>query len=169
VSNDNHSGGGLPPTPDEPKPKRKHRATGKPRGGYRPGAGRPYGSRNALPKGAKQALESANRAARDIIASKGADGRLGKDTDEDKRHALEHIYGRVADVLDGRVHWSAGTSVLKAAAMASDAIAGKQAEKVEHSGRMTLEQLVLASEEGARGQDADEESDSDASDAEGAE
>jgi hypothetical protein len=36
---------------EQQKPKRKHRATGGPMGGARPGAGRPAGSRNVLPKG----------------------------------------------------------------------------------------------------------------------
>ncbi len=44
---------------DQPKPKRKHRATGrKAPGGRRPGAGRPNGTKNALPLGAVSAIRS---------------------------------------------------------------------------------------------------------------
>jgi hypothetical protein len=121
---------------DGEKPKRKHVATGnKPPGGSRVGAGRPPGSRAVLPHRSVAAINALNVAKR----------RLGDVEDSEALNTLENVYSRVADVLNERVHFSSAPSVLKAATIVADAVAGPQKQAVEHSGKVTLEKLVLES------------------------
>jgi hypothetical protein len=94
-----------------------------PRGGRRPGAGRPKGSGNALPLGTVTVLNTARIAERRLEARKDA-------TPEDKA-IVERVYERVAAVLEGKVHHSVAPSVLKAGAMVADAVAGPMAQKLE--------------------------------------
>jgi hypothetical protein len=65
--------------------------------------------------------------------------------DRDVRRALRDVYRRVLDVMEGRVPAAIAPSVLKAGAMLADAIAGKQAERQEISGQVTLAALVQQS------------------------
>jgi len=111
--------------------RRAHRATGKPRGGARSGAGRKEGSNNVLPLGTIRAL----------VATQCAQGRAA-DASGEKAEALEQVMGRVADVLFCKVDYRQSNAVLKAAAMAADAIAGKQAERHEVKQEVTLAQLL---------------------------
>jgi hypothetical protein len=65
--------------------------------------------------------------------------------DRATREALRSIYARVVDVLELRTPAAMASSQLKAAAMLADAIAGKQTERQEISGQVTLAALVQQS------------------------
>ncbi len=101
--------------------KRKHRANGKPKGGTRPGAGRPSGSNNTLPLGAVDALKTLRHR-----VPEGAPALLADLAGEGLQ--------RIVDVMNERVHFSAAASVLKAAAMLREEVCGPVAQKLEHSG-----------------------------------
>jgi hypothetical protein len=112
-----------------------------PRGGARPGAGRPRtrplpdptaeprergrpaGSKNVLPHGTVSTLNAARIAERRLETRKDA-------TEEDRR-IVTRVYERVGEVLEGRVLPAKAFAVLKAGAMVADAVAGPQAQKLE--------------------------------------
>lgn len=96
-----------------------------PRGGKRPGAGRPPGSKNTLPLGAVRVLNAARVAERRLAGLKDA-------TQEDKA-IVERVFERVGEVLEGKVDAFRAGHVLKAGAMVADAVAGPQVQKVQHS------------------------------------
>lgn len=91
------------------KPKRKHRATGKPRGGKRPGAGRPTGARNALPQGAVAAIRALRH-------------RVPEGTPEPLAELADEALATVAEVMRGQVR--RGTERLNAARVVREEICG---------------------------------------------
>lgn len=105
-------------------------------GGKRAGAGRPKGAKNTLPLGSVRAL----------IATTCAQKRLTSEATPEERAVVQHAFERVADVLDESVSAFGAAHVLKAAAMVADAVAGKQADKVEVRHRVTLADLGIEDE-----------------------
>lgn len=102
---------------------RKHRATGKkPPGGARPGAGRPKGSRNALPYGAVQAVAALNL-------------RIPEGTPPAAKELADKAFARVVDVLEEVVDFRQAGAVLKAASMIREEICGPIAQKHEVAGK----------------------------------
>ncbi|AAK94377.1 hypothetical protein Mx8p42 [Myxococcus phage Mx8] len=102
---------------------RKHRATGKkPPGGARPGAGRPKGSRNALPYGAVQAVESLSL-------------RVPEGAHPEAKRLADRAFARVVDVLEERVDFKLAAPVLKAASMIREEVCGPIAQKHEVAGK----------------------------------
>ena len=89
-------------------------------GGARPGAGRPKGSKASAPYGTRLALTALAVAKR----------RLGDQVDPAAEACLERVYQRVIDVLEELVEPSAAPSVLKAAALLADSVAGPLKQKV---------------------------------------
>jgi hypothetical protein len=103
-------------------PRRQHRATGrKPPGGKRPGAGRPKGSRNALPYGAVQAVEAVSL-------------RVPEGASPAAKALADRAFQRVVDVLEERVDFKMAPPVLKAATIIREEVCGPLAQKLEHSG-----------------------------------
>ncbi|RKH09007.1 hypothetical protein D7X74_30460 [Corallococcus sp. CA047B] len=101
---------------------RKHRATGrKPPGGARPGAGRPKGTRNALPYGAVQAVEAVSL-------------RVPASAEPAAKALADRAFQRVVDVLEERVGFQQAGHVLKAATIIREEVCGPLAQKLEHSG-----------------------------------
>lgn len=77
-------------SPGEARPApRKHRRTGNPNGGKRPGAGRPKGSKNTLPLGS-------------VAAVKALRLRVPKDAPEEHAALADEALGTVVDVMRGR-------------------------------------------------------------------
>lgn len=101
--------------PDNPPKKPKQR------GGKREGAGRPRGSTNALPLGTVAALKALR-----LRVPEGA----APEVAEVAGRCLE----RVADVLEGKVHFTDAGHVLKAAAMLREELCGPIAQKLQHTG-----------------------------------
>lgn len=95
------------------------------RGGRRPGAGRPAGSRNALPREA-------------VSAIRGLRHRVPAGTPEPLADVADEAFERIVAVMRGEVKFDA-TAVLKAAATARDEVCGKVTDKLEHSGGITVE------------------------------
>jgi hypothetical protein len=98
--------------------RKKHRATGKPMGGARPGAGRPEGTPNLLPYGAIPAIKSLNM-------------RQPKDLTEGQRTLLQASEDAIVKVMKGQVHGSVAGPVLKAAVTVREEIIGPIAKKME--------------------------------------
>lgn len=94
--------------------KRKH-------GGRRPGAGRPEGTRNALPKGTVEAIRALRH-------------RVPHDAPAEVADAAGYALQRVLEVLSGRVRGQDAGPVLKAAAMTREEFCGPLAQKVEATG-----------------------------------
>lgn len=108
---------------------RKHRATGKPKGGKRAGAGRHKGESNALPLGWVGAIKSLKR-------------HLPEDAPKDARKLDERTFQRMCDVMEERVFFKDAPNVLKVSMALRDELHGAQAQKTEHSfSDMTDEQL----------------------------
>lgn len=123
------------------EPKKPHRATGKPKGGARPGAGRPKGIKNTLPLGMVKAMKAISR-------------RLPSDASEDEKTVVERSLQRVADVMEGKVHSSIATPVLKAATYLNEEICGPVARTVNLNAKLGLAELLdeatkIAEEEAA--------------------
>jgi hypothetical protein len=113
------------------KGKRKHVATGQPKGGSRSGAGRKPGSKNALDYGEVAAVAAAK-----LRVPEGADPSVQKLA----ARALE----RIADVMEEKVWEKQGRNVLAAATRIREEACGPLSQKVEITGRLdglTDEQL----------------------------
>lgn len=111
--------------------KRKHVATGAPRGGARAGAGRPEGSTLALGYGEIRALEAAKL-------------RVPEDASPEVKALADRTYARLVHVMEEKVSPFQAGHVLKAATRLREEACGPLAQKVEVSGRlehMTDEQL----------------------------
>ncbi len=94
---------------------RKHVKTGKPRGGYRPEAGRKPGLTNYV-----------------VPAIKSLRHRVPEGTPEELATAADRAFQRIVEVMEGDV--PEPQSVLKAAALLRDEICGPVAQKHLHSG-----------------------------------
>jgi hypothetical protein len=94
--------------------KRKH-------GGARPGAGRPAGTPNVLPKGTVEAIRALRH-------------RVPEGASPEVADAAGFALTRVLDVLSGRVRGADAGPVLKAAAMTREEFCGPMAQRVEASG-----------------------------------
>lgn len=103
------------------QPKRKHRATGKPRGGARSGAGRREGSTNALRLG-------------EVRAVKAAGLRVPETASEAERKLADRAQQRIIDVMEEKVGFLKMPHVLKAAATLREEICGPVSKKVAVTG-----------------------------------
>lgn len=92
------------------------------RGGKRPGAGRPAGSKNTLPLGAVSAIKALRH-------------RVPDGTPKDLREVADEALGTVAAIMRGEFYDAQAASTrLRAAAMAREEICGPIAQKVQHAG-----------------------------------
>lgn len=105
------------------------KAKQKPKGGPRPGAGRPKGADNALPLGAVAAIKAANLRVPDSATPA-----------ERELAALALI--RTVDVMMERVSSFSMHGVLTAARSLREEVCGKVAEKHDVSVRVSLEDLI---------------------------
>jgi hypothetical protein len=112
-----------------PRAKKPHVATGKPHGGARPGAGRKPGIPNALPTGMVKALKALSL-------------RVPADASEEAKELADRALQRVADVMDGKVHSSIATPVLKAATHLREEICGPIVRKIEIDGKIGLSAIL---------------------------
>lgn len=109
--------------------KRAHRATGKPAGGKREGAGRPEGSRNLLPMGAIAAVRSLNM-------------RAPADLTDGQRDLLEQSEAAIIKVMKGQVHGSVAGPVLKAAVTVREEVIGPIVKKLDVNANLGLTDLL---------------------------
>lgn len=109
------------------KPARKHVATGNPKGGKRPGAGRPQGSKNTLPLGAVKAIKVAGL-------------RVPESATPQERQLADRALERIVDVMEERVFAFGGQAhaVLTAARGIREEICGKVADKHQLDGTVTI-------------------------------
>lgn len=109
--------------------KRKHVATGKPRGGNRKRAGRPVGSKSALGYGETSAVKAAGL-------------RVPEAATKEQRALADRCQERIIDVMEGKVFHKLATPVLGAAKALREEICGPLKQRVEHSfDGLTDEQL----------------------------
>lgn len=106
---------------DQKSPKRKHVATGAPKGGSRAGAGRPVGVSEPLERGAVKALKAVRL-------------RVPDNTSPEAAAIADEALERVLDVMRGKVYWQDAGSVLKAATHVRLEVCGNPTQKLEHSG-----------------------------------
>lgn len=100
-------------------PKRKHRSTGRPRGGARSGAGRREGTKNVLPLGAVKAVKAAGL-------------RVPGAATAAERALADRAQQRIIDVMEGTVRRNS-LPVLSAARVLREEICGPVKQRVEHS------------------------------------
>jgi hypothetical protein len=91
------------------------------RGGKRPGAGRPAGSKNALGYGEVKALKAAGL-------------RVPEKAPEAHRELADEALGAMIDVMRGDVSYLQAPAVLKAATAIRAEICGPVPTKLEHTG-----------------------------------
>lgn len=99
---------------------RKHRATGNPKGGRRPGAGRPKGAKNVLLQGAVKAIKVANM-------------RVPETASPGERALADRALQRIIDVMEEEVSSFNAYSVLTSARLLREEVCGKVADKHEHT------------------------------------
>lgn len=109
--------------------KRKHVRNGKPRGGARPGAGRPKGSKDILPKGAVKALQALSL-------------RVPADAHPEAKELADRALFRIADVMEGKVHQSIATPVLKAATTIREEVCGPIVRKIELDAKVGISAIL---------------------------
>lgn len=108
---------------------RNYKPNGRPNGGKRAGAGRPEGSKNALPLGEVRALKALGL-------------RIPEGASADEQDYALHTESRIIAVMQGEVHPSLAMAVLKAASTLREEQLGPVKQKVEHSfDALTDEQL----------------------------
>lgn len=114
--------------------KRKHVATGNPRGGQREGAGRPAGVKNVLPIGSVAAVKSLRL-------------RVPESTPEPLAEVADEAFNAIVGVMRSEAFDPGMASArLRAAAMVREEICGPVKQRVEHSfSEMTDEQLEARS------------------------
>lgn len=100
-----------------------------PRGGKRPGAGRPKGAKNVLPQGAVAALKAGLK-------------RVPENATPEERELAALAMSRITDVMMERVSSFSMHGVLTASRTIREEICGKVAEKHEHDVKVTLEDLI---------------------------
>lgn len=108
---------------------RKHRATGKPRGGTRDRAGRPTGSTNALELG-------------EVRGVKALGLRVPEGAAPDVRALADRAQQRIIDVMEGDVEPFAASTILKAATHLREETCGPIAKQVNLAGA-NGEQLTI--------------------------
>ncbi len=91
------------------------------RGGKRPGAGRPAGSRNALGYGEAKAVHACKL-------------RLPKDATPEAEYLAQRALQRIVDVMEGQVSFLEAGAVLKASTRVREEVCGPLAQKLEHAG-----------------------------------
>jgi hypothetical protein len=106
-----------------------HKATGRPHGGARPGAGRPAGTPNALPLGAVKAIQSLRL-------------RVPADASEAAKELADRALQRVADVMNCKVTSKQANSVLKAAIHIREEVCGPVTRKIEVEGKIGIGALL---------------------------
>ena len=100
-----------------------------PKGGARPGAGRPEGTNNVLPIGAVAAIKAGNLRVPDTATPA-------------ERELAALALGRTVDVMMERVSSFSMHGVLTASRLIREEICGKVAEKHEVDVRVSLEELI---------------------------
>lgn len=127
-----------------------------PRGGHRPGAGRPKGSKNSLPYGTVKAIREFNkqeRAMAKLNIPKTPKGyRVPPDASPEAKEVADFAMDRLIAAAAGRVHPQKSTSVIKASVEIRKEICGPIAIKVEADVGGRLEKLLTASMEPDRPQ-----------------
>lgn len=118
-----------------------------PRGGRRPGAGRPPGSKSHgighnLPPG-MGAIKKAEDMMKEPRLPKAL--RVPKDATEEEREVAEYGLQRILDVAAGRVHSRRAPAVLKGAIELRREVCGPIAQKVDVDVRGRLEHLLTQS------------------------
>lgn len=103
------------------QPKRKHRATGNPKGGKREGAGRPEGVKNELDYGEVKAIAACRR-------------RVPAEAPAEDVELADEALGHIAAVMRGQVHYLEAGSRLKAATRVREEVCGLLTQKLEHTG-----------------------------------
>lgn len=104
--------------------KRPLDSSGKGRGGKRPGAGRPKGSRDVLPRGVVKALKALRH-------------RVPEGMKPEVAALADEALGTYVEVMRGKVKRFARER-LAAAALVREEVCGKAAQKVDHGGAVTL-------------------------------
>lgn len=104
------------------KPSRK-------RGGRRPGAGRPKGSKNALEYGEVAAIAATKL-------------RIPEGAEPEVKALAARALVRIAHIMEEGVPSNQGRTVLAAATRIREEACGPLAQKVEHTGRVQLESLT---------------------------
>lgn len=93
------------------------------RGGKRPGAGRPAGSKNTLPLGAVSAIRALRH-------------RVPADAPKELADVAGEAFDAVVEVMRGEFRDSTVASTrLRAAAMVREEVCGPMAQKLEHTGK----------------------------------
>lgn len=100
---------------------RKHRATGQPKGGKRPGAGKPLGTKQVLEYGEVKAIKAAGLRVPEA-ASPGA------------REVADEALATLIDGMRGELSYLEGPMQVKCAVRLREEICGPLAQKLEHSG-----------------------------------
>ncbi len=113
------------PRPDNPR----HKATGRPHGGPRPGAGRPPGSKNILPTGMVRTLKALNM-------------RVPEKMTEGQEMLLTKSEEAILKVMEGKVHGSIAGAMLLAARTAREEICGPIAQKVQVQATIGIASLL---------------------------
>lgn len=90
------------------------------RGGRRPGAGRPPGTRNALEYGEAKAVNACKL-------------RLPKDATPEAEYLAQRSLQRIVDVMEGGVSHLESGAVLKAATRLREEVCGPLTQKFEHA------------------------------------
>lgn len=109
----------------------------KPVGGARPGAGRPPGSRNALPYGAVKAIRAAKfRVRKEYLEDK----TLAEPVTEVAGYSFE----RIVQVMAGTIHSRKAPSVLKAAVAAREELCEPVVKESRISGSISIAEAVAA-------------------------
>lgn len=101
--------------------KRKHRTTGKPKGGKRTGAGRPEGSISPLGLGEVKAVKACN-------------WQVPADAPEDLKALADRAVQRIADVMEEKVWGKNAMPVLLAATRVRELVCGPTKQRHEVSG-----------------------------------
>jgi hypothetical protein len=113
----------------KPKKNKAHSATGKPKGGHRPGSGRPPGSKNLLPQNATKAIKSLNM-------------RVPADASEGQKELLQESEDAIVRVMRGKAHSSVANPMLKAAITVREEIVGPIAKQVNVKAEVGLTDML---------------------------
>ena len=125
-----------------------------PNGGRREGAGRPKGSKSALPLGDVKALKSLRR-------------RIPDEVSEEDAETAEDAFKVMVDVMTGKIHEKNGGRLrLSAATAVREDVCIPKKQQVEHSVDSSLSALIAGTHEDADGGNDDRMAPAAGSDAE---